>query len=107
MFDVTNKESFDNINAWIEQCVKPEEKRVICIVGNKIDVEERLVTKEDAEKKAEELKLKYFEVSAKTGEGFEALFDYLLKEIIEQDIVQPEVDNVDIAAETPKKKACC
>ena len=108
MYDVTNKDSFDNIQNWIEQCNKSEEKRVICIVGNKIDIEERIISKEDGEKKAEELKLKYFEVSAKSGEGFDALFDYLLKEVIAQDIIKPEEDGIDVAQTgAAKKGGCC
>jgi GTPase SAR1 family protein len=37
------------------------------LIGNKIDLEYREVEQEEGKKKAEELGIPYFEVSAKTG----------------------------------------
>ncbi len=41
----------------------------IFLIGNKIDEQYREVTEQEGEKKAEELGLPYFEISAKTGQN--------------------------------------
>ena len=50
------------------------------LVGNKIDLkEEREVSEEQGRKRAEELGLLYFEVSAKTGDELEELFSNVME----------------------------
>ena len=75
--DVTNLESFKDIDYWIdgikEKCNL--NSIIIYIVGNKIDeINRRCVTFEDAKNLAAKNNLKYFEISVKTGEGIEELF---------------------------------
>lgn len=66
VYDVTNKKTFENLDNWIN-FVNNIESTTIVIVGNKIDLEnERAVSKEEGEKFAEDKKLDFFEVSAKT-----------------------------------------
>ena len=56
------------------------EQLYIILVGNKIDLEEkRVVTREEAEKYAEDNNINYIEVSAKTGEGILDLFNEVTK----------------------------
>ena len=92
MFDVTNKQSFENLPNWFEQCEKAEEKRIIYLCGNKIDLEGRLITKEEAEQLAKQFGTKYFEVSAKTGEGIEEMFNALGQDIVGMPRVDVKVD---------------
>ena len=67
VFDITKKESFDHLNEWIT-FITNVEKANILIVGNKIDLKEnRVITKEEAEKYCKEKNYDYFEVSAKEG----------------------------------------
>ena len=81
IFDCTDMQSFLNIKNWTEQIsnhVDPEQV-VIVLLGNKIDLAEsdREVSHEEAktlEKNHEHIK--YFEVSAKTGENVEEVFKY-------------------------------
>ena len=71
IFDVTNIKSYENIKKWINE-IKEEisEKVSIVLIGNKIDnVQERKISKEQGEKLANEIGIKFFETSAKTGEG--------------------------------------
>ena len=75
-FDLTSNESFDNLKEWINSIKKNMESQNIyiplVIIGNKLDMEElREIKKEDAEKFANENNYKYFETSAKTGEGID------------------------------------
>ena len=118
-FDVTNEESFNNLKEWISSIkVNMEAKNIflpLIIVGNKIDMEnERDITKEDAENFASENKYKYFETSAKTGEGV----DEAVKELINLVLNQNQVDEQKIEArksvplkdnnqKEEKKKGCC
>ena len=49
MFDLTNKETYDNIKTWIELIQEQSKKLPIIIIGNKCDLEEeRIIQKEEA-----------------------------------------------------------
>ena len=52
---------------------------VITLVGNKIDLDNRQVTREEAETYARGLNIRYFEVSAKTSVGIEETFTEIAK----------------------------
>ena len=77
VFDVTSQKSFNNVLRWLEQINEKTNNVVIVLFGNKCDMEEREVSREDAEKLAKEHNLSYFETSAKTKmniyEGFQKL----------------------------------
>ena len=67
IFDITKKESFDHLNEWITFITNIENGNIV-VVGNKIDLKEnRVITKEEAEKYCKEKNYDYFEVSAKEG----------------------------------------
>ena len=78
VYDITNEESFENIHkVWRFLLKDITQKDALCfLVGNKADMgSERNVTKENAEKYAEENNMQFFEVSAKTGDKIEELFE--------------------------------
>ena len=67
IFDVTNKESFERINFWMNEL--NEKKKLnelgLLLIGNKIDLnEKRNVKKEEAEEFAKEYNINYYETSA-------------------------------------------
>jgi small GTP-binding protein len=118
-YDVTNSESFDNLKFWISS-IKTNlfEKNIfipIIIIGNKIDLEDmRDISKDIANKFAKENNFKYFETSAKTGEGVDEAFRDLVNQILansdkneeatrERKSVKIEDNQVD----KQKKKGCC
>ena len=76
VYDITNKESFENLSLWLKDLTNININEVIvCIVGNKIDLtEKREVTNEEGQKFWEEHDFIFQEVSAKTGDGFSELF---------------------------------
>ncbi len=76
VYDITNKNSFQNIKSWLEDCRKQSPKTVFLIlIGNKVDLEDRReVTYEEGSIFAEKNGMLFFETSAKTGKNIEELF---------------------------------
>ena len=84
--DSTNKESFYNVNNWIDEISKYTDKDVDKLVPmNKCDlVEERQIDKNDISKFEKESGLKVMEVSAKTGNGVDKAFEYIIEKLIDK-----------------------
>ncbi len=83
-FDLTNKESFENVRKWYDIIDKVTEPNIILIlVGNKVDLEdERQVSTEEGLSLAKELGVYYMETSAKTNENVGELFEWIALQII-------------------------
>ena len=95
VFAVNLKSSFDRITLWIksiEENANIKEKAII-LVGNKIDMPNREVSKEDAENLAKNYNIKYFETSAKTGEGIQETFNQVYKDIYELNVKLDALNN--------------
>ena len=72
MFDLTDAESFKNIENWINEINKNTNSDSVCkiLIGNKSDLSsKRAVSFEEASEYAKKHGMKYIEVSAKTGEN--------------------------------------
>lgn len=88
VFDVTTKESFENLDGWFEEIQKNCTQIPIILVGNKIDLKNRKTTKEEgrkyAAKKSKEMgyKIPYLETSAKTGETIKKVFRKLVESMV-------------------------
>ena len=118
VYDVTSSESFDNLKYWIDSIKSNLGENItipIIILGNKIDMDDmRDIKKEDANKFANENKYKYFETSAKTGEGVDEAIRYLVNQVMIQkgknDDGKEERNSVKIEGnkgDNQKKKGCC
>ncbi|NXS01441.1 RB27A protein, partial [Oxylabes madagascariensis] len=86
LFDLTNEQSFLNVRNWISQlqmhayCENPD----IVLCGNKSDLEDqRMVKEEEAKELAEKYGIPYFETSAANGnnvsKAIETLLDLIMK----------------------------
>ena len=77
-YDVTNEESFEGLNYWLNELSEKVERdsMLLCLVGNKNDVEPSKKTVPTSKGKAfaEENNMIFFETSAKTGAGVKELF---------------------------------
>jgi len=74
VFDVTKKQSFDNLRLWIRDAVSNVEAKIV-IIGNKLDKsEKRKVTTQEAMMFVSTYEVSYFETSCLTGHGIEAAF---------------------------------
>ena len=83
VFAVNDKKSFEHVEDWIKfiEDATEIEKKVLILVGNKIDIEKREVSNEEAMNFAQEKNMKYFETSAKTGFGIEETFKTLYQDV--------------------------
>jgi len=86
LFDLTNRESFDNIQNWYQELKEfiLDEEIPIVIVGNKTDLtEERKIFYQEGVKltsnlsEGEKIKLSYIETSALNGENVEDAFNLI------------------------------
>ena len=87
MYDVTDKKSFNNIRNWMEDIKINSNRKVrIVLVGNKCDSPFRKVSKEEGKKLANEFNIIFFEVSGKDGINVNAVFDYLVEDILNNNV---------------------
>ena len=118
IYDVCDRKSYERIGFWMDELKQNNEieQLYIILVGNKIDLEEkRVVTREEAEKYAEDNNINYLEVSAKTGEGILDLFNEITKGTMDK--VFNDQDNnedkekiktyLDTNSNRKRKKKCC
>uniref|UniRef100_A0A8V0ZSD0 small monomeric GTPase n=1 Tax=Gallus gallus TaxID=9031 RepID=A0A8V0ZSD0_CHICK len=87
LFDLTNEQSFLNVRNWISQlqmhayCENPD----IVLCGNKSDLEDqRMVKEEEAKELAEKYGIPYFETSAANGNNVSKAIDTLLDLIMKR-----------------------
>ena len=123
VYDITNEQSFENVEKWFEQVQKEGSKDVsIILVGNKCDLEnERKVPKEKGEEKAKLLNIPFFETSALSNIKIEDIFTVIAENIYERtggvknedddddiEIINENEKPVNLAAQQPQeKKSCC
>ncbi|KAH3903288.1 Rab6 family protein SCDLUD_000913 [Saccharomycodes ludwigii] len=85
VYDITNKKSFEYIDKWVEDVKNERDEVILCIVGNKSDLnEQRQVSSEEGSKKATVLGAKIFiETSSKDGYNIKNLFKSVAKSLPE------------------------
>ena len=84
VYDITNKDTFYNIQTWMNDCIAQTPQSVILVlVGNKKDLaNERQVSYEEGKEFAETHGIRhFFECSAKENENIKEAFDSSLNEI--------------------------
>ena len=83
VYDITSRDSFNNVSIWIEDCRSQSNKAIfIILVGNKKDLEDkRQVSTDEGKELAEKYGLLFYETSAKTGENVNELFNDSADEI--------------------------
>ena len=84
VYDITDRESFNNLNSWLIEIEKSANKNVYKIlIGNKCDLEEkRAVTYQEGKDFADSNGMKFIETSAKTCQQVNEAFEALTQEII-------------------------
>ena len=113
IYDITNTETYDNVENWISQ-IKEEASPnvVIYLVGNKVDMEDkRKVTTEEGQKVADENNLPFIETSAKSDINVNETFDNLVEKMDSVFSNLEKKDSVSISGNNlnkdNNKKKCC
>ena len=83
VYDITRKESFDNIDKWFSELKSSADNDInAMLIGNKCDLEkERKVTMEEAQKKAKLFNIAFMETSALNGTNVEKAFNELVSSV--------------------------
>ena len=86
IFDLTNKESFNNIKTWIEEVEdNSDSKTKKLLVGNKIDMKDNIVvSNNEIYNLCKKKKINYIEVSGKQNINVSKAFETLVNLIIDK-----------------------
>ena len=112
VYDITDRETFNNISSWINETRKHAGSAVIrLLVGNKCDLTaERKVSEKEAKEFADQNGLMFFEASAKAKINIEEIFMSLTKEMYKQ-LPESEIRNqnngTNLAMGRPQNKGGC
>ena len=113
VFDTSNRDTFDHMEYWIQTLTGyTAGKLPVILVGNKCDLEERGVTREEGEEFAKKHGLPFLEASAKLNTNVDSAFCQiasLMLSAVHQD--SPPPPNLSLRLKTadryqPHKKAC-
>ncbi|KAH0792900.1 small GTP-binding protein [Histomonas meleagridis] len=109
-----SRSSFSSVSKWYEEVTSINENAIIVLCGNMNDLDDRKVSFDEGNDKAEELTdVEYFETSALSGDGIDALFENLAEKYLKtrqpQDPIDDPVKRVDLKEDNnqDKKKKCC
>ena len=116
LFDVCNRNSFDKIKDWINEIKihsnksinndEDKNKLIVYLLGNKIDME-RDVIKKEGEKMANELKIKYFEISCKTNININEVINRLIIECYNNSSSENNIKLGNKKESKNKHNGCC
>jgi Ras-related protein Rab-1A len=87
VFDLTNRNSFQRLDSWIQDISEfgPQNVNII-LIGNKIDLDDdRTILTDEATNYAKNNNLTYIEVSAKSAYNVSNLFEILTKTMVQKE----------------------
>ena len=79
VFDVSARDSFENLDFWLTEATKYGANirdTPVCVCANKID-KKRVISQDEGSDYARTRNLQYFETSASTGDNVNEMFNYL------------------------------
>ena len=83
--DVTNKSTFQSLDKWLDDINENilRENVSIILVGNKMDLPNRVISYEEGDNFAKKYDLLFYETSAKEGNNIDEVFKKIANDIIE------------------------
>ena len=86
VYDISDRKTFDNVKSWLNECKEMCYKDIlICLIGNKCDLDtKRVISNEEGKKFAEDNNLLFFETSAKNGTNIQEVFNETVTIIIDK-----------------------
>ena len=114
LYDITNENSFQSVNKWMESIKEAAgEKICVILIGNKCDLEkERKVSKEEGEEKAKQFNLPFFETSCKEGININKVFEKIAEDILSKTSHNignkgEKITKEKASKKNDKNKGCC
>jgi len=107
VFDLGNRSSFLNVVNWLKEIRDNFNNISLILFGNKCDLAEREVTKEEAEKFAEENNLVYLETSAKAKININEGFKLIANDAYKKYSKLKDKDGIYLKAQKGKNKNNC
>jgi len=108
VFDLNNKQSFQNIKQWYEDFRLTNNNAICVLVGAKCDkTKNRNVNQQEIMDICDTLKLKYFQTSASQGINVYEPFSYLIDELKLTQININETIKIKNSKESPLTNTCC
>lgn len=113
VFSLADHKSFEDVEVWMRSLREYADPNIaLVLIGSKCDLEDsREVLTEHAMAKASELGARYFETSAKTGQGINDVFDEIPDTVINQKQLVTQAtgqsDTVKLSKNSKGKKKCC
>lgn len=105
LFDFTRRDTLDAVDQWIG-CLETVGRVPVVLVGNKHDLyeegNERMVSAEEANEKAEALGVPFFATSASTGYGVDGAFLCLVGSIAKSRMAQPPAEDTCVRLNEPR-----
>eukprot|EP01100_Stratorugosa_tubuloviscum_P005359 TRINITY_DN239_c4_g2_i1.p1 TRINITY_DN239_c4_g2~~TRINITY_DN239_c4_g2_i1.p1 ORF type:complete len:202 (-),score=102.75 TRINITY_DN239_c4_g2_i1:163-768(-) len=95
VYDITEQESFDDVESHINESTRYSNRSEKFLVGNKCDLDDRKIPTETAKALATKNNMAFFETSAKTGHNVNELF----KAIAEKLMSKPSADKPPVQIE--------
>ncbi len=94
-FDLTDYESFSDLDSWLQETKKfADPETPIILVGNKCDSRNRIVEKDRIDAYAKSRNLDFIEASAKTGTNITDVFNSVIEKIYQKQLANPPVKDI-------------
>ena len=115
LFDVNKRDTFENVTKWMKDVKDNSSRNInsetgkeigipIYLIGNKIDKPNREISREEAEKQAQSLGMKYFEVSCKLNMNINEVISRMVLETLKNNQTD---SNIKLNGGNNKRGGCC
>ena len=108
MYDISDKNSFNNIGNWMATIKENAgSKMSILLIATKCDLKnERVISKEDGENLAKEYGIHFYETSSKDNINIQKAFYDIAEQVIEKDKGKKVFDTIDLENNKNKQRCC-
>ena len=118
LFDVNKRDTFENVTKWMKDVKENSNRNInsetgketgipIYLIGNKIDKPDREISREEAEKQAQSLGMKYFEVSCKLNMNINEVISRMVLETLKNNQAESNFKLKSGKEGNNRKGGCC